>query len=192
MLTAAGYATSSTIIQTNRTVYAQSIGYSNSSALFRDPNEMAWVLNTETAALSQYDNFAFDSLAYADGKLYAACIDGIYVLEGLDDEGKGIDAEIVSGFTDLGDQHTKHAGSMYFGYTSDGPIEIDVDTYGSRHAKQTYELEQRDLLAPRNNRVKLGKGLSSRYWRVAVRNKDGSHFELNDAAVDVAVSQRRI
>lgn len=185
-------ATALTAMQVDRTVYAQSIGYSNSSALFRDPNDLAWVMNTETAALSQYTNFAFNSLAYANGKVYAACIDGIYVLEGTDDEGTDIVAEAVSGFTDLDEQHTKHAGSVYFGYTSDGPVVIDVDTYGSGHATQTYELEDRPALSPRNNRVKLGKGLSSRHWRLAVRNKDGSHFELNDAAIDVAVSQRRV
>lgn len=185
-------AASVTIMQVARTVYAQSIGYSNSSALFRDPNDLAWVMNTETAALSQYTNFAFNSLAHANGKVYAACIDGIYVLEGPDDEGTDIVAEAVSGFTDLDEQHTKHAGSVYFGYTSDGPVVIDVDTYGSGHATQTYELEDRPALSPRNNRVKLGKGLSSRHWRIAIRNKDGSQFELNDAAIDVAVSQRRV
>lgn len=192
VLESSGYATSTATMQVARTVYAQSIGYSNSSALFRDPNEMAWVMNTETEALSQYTNFAFDSIAYVDGKLYGACMDGIYVLEGADDEGTDIEAEAVSGFSDLGEQHTKHAGSMYFGYTSDGPVLVDVETYGSGHPKQSYELEDRPAESPRNNRVKLGKGLSSRHWRVTVKNKAGSHFELNDAAIDVAVSQRRI
>lgn len=191
-LESSGYASSTTVMQVARTVYAQSLGSSNSSALFRDPNDIAWVMNTETAALSQYNNFAFNSLAYVDGKVYAACLDGIYVLEGNDDEGAHIRAEAVSGFDDLGEQHTKHAGSLYFGYTSDGPVVVDVETYGSGHAKQTYEIEQRTALAPRNNRVKLGKGLSSRHWRITVKNKDGSRFELNDAAIDVAVSQRRI
>lgn len=191
-LESSGYATSTATMQVARTVYAQSLGSSGSSALFRDPNDIAWVMNTETAALSQYNNFAFNSLAYADGKVYAACLDGIYVLEGNDDEGAHIRAEAVSGFDDLGEQHTKHAGSVYFGYTSDGPVVVDVETYGSGHAKQTYEIEQRTALAPRNNRVKLGKGLSSRHWRITVKNKDGSRFELNDAAIDVAVSQRRI
>lgn len=191
-LESSALATAITTMQVNRTVYAQSIGYSNSSALFRDPNDMAWVMNTETAALSQYTNFAFNSIAYANGKVYAACLDGIYVLEGNDDEGAHIRAEAVSGFDDLGEQHTKHAGSVYFGYTSDGPVVVGVETYGSGHAKQTYELEQRVALAPRNNRVKIGKGLSSRHWRITVKNKGGSRFELNDAAIDVAVSQRRV
>lgn len=178
--------------QVERTVYHRSTVTATSTVFNRDRYAKAMVLNTETAAVSTYDNFAFNSVAYANGKLYAASEDGLYVLEGADDEGDNIRASLKSGFTDLGEPHTKHAGSMYFGYTSDSPFTATVETYGAGHTPQTYELEQRAADAPRNNRIKLGKGLSSRYWRVTLQNKDGSHFELNDAAIDVAVSQRRI
>lgn len=174
------------------TAYVQSLADIGSTATYRDPLQGAYVMNTETAALSQYTNFAFNSVAYMNGKLYATSQDGFYVLEGANDDGVNTDAYIESGYSDLGEQHTKHAGSLYFGYTSDGPVGVDVETYGSGHAKQSYELEMRDATSPRNNRVKLGKGLSSRHWRITVKNIDGSHFELNDMAIDVAVSQRRI
>lgn len=174
------------------TAYVQSLANLGSTATYRDPMQGAYVMNTETAALSEYTNFAFNSVTYMNGKLYATSEDGFYVLEGQNDDGTNTNAYIESGYSDLGEQHTKHAGSMYFGYTSDGPIGVDVETYGSGHAKQSYELELRDATSPRNTRVKLGKGLSSRHWRVTVKNKDGSHFELNDAALDVAVSQRRV
>ena len=118
--------------------------------------------------------------------------DGFYKLEGTDDDGEDVDAELTTGFTDLGEQHTMHAGSLYLGYTSDGPTTVSVDTYGMRHPTQINELDERDAFAPRNNRVKLAKGLNSRYWRIAIRNKNGSHFEINDVALDVAVSNRRI
>lgn len=185
-------ALSETTMQVERTVYHRSTVTATSSLFNRDRTAKATVLNTETAAVSTYDNFSFNSVAYANGKLYAASEDGLYVLEGADDDGEDIRASLKSGFTDLGEPHTKHAGAMYFGYTSDSPFTATVETYGAGHAPQTYELEARDAYAPRNNRIKLGKGLSSRYWRVTLQNKDGSHFELNDAAIDVAVSQRRI
>lgn len=189
---AAAAASSTPAMNVERFVYLLSRGAGSSSTLFRDPNQMAYVVNTETEALSMYDNFSFDSITYVDGKAYAACFDGFYVLEGGDDDGENIDAELVSGFMDFGNKNTKHVGSLYLGYTSDGPTTVSVETYGSGHDTQTNELDQRDAFAPRNNRVKLGKGLSSRYWRIALRNKNGSHFELNDAAIDVAVSKRRV
>ena len=185
-------AASTATTQVDMTVYHRSVITATSNVFNRDKRAKAMVLNTETAAVSTYDNFAFNSVAYANGKIYAASEDGLYVLEGADDDGENIRASLKSGFNDLNEAHTKHAGSIYFGYTSDSPFTATVETYGAGHAPQTYELEARDAYAPRNNRIKLGKGLSSRYWRVTLQNKDGSHFELNDAAIDVAVSQRRI
>ena len=187
-------ALSAATLQVERTVYHRSSITATSSVFNRDKYAQAMVMNTETAAVSTYDNFAFNSIAYVgtSGKAYAASDDGLYLLEGPDDVGENIHASIKSGFTDLGEPHTKHAGSMYFGYTSDSPFTATVETYGAGHAPQTYELEQRAANAPRNSRMKLGKGLSSRFWRVTIENKDGSHFELNDASIDVAVSQRRV
>ena len=192
VLVSAAVATSLVTAQHDMTAYVRSSAYATSSVSYKDPNQLAYVMNTETEALSMYNNFSFDSLSYVDGVCYAAGPDGFYKLEGTDDDGEDVDAELITGFTDLGEQRTKHAGSLYLGYTSDGPTTVSVDTYGMRHPTQTNELEERDAFAPRNNRVRLAKGLSSRYWRITIRNKNGSHFEINDVAIDVAVSNRRI
>lgn len=194
-LFSAASAASLATTQHNMTAYVRSAASAASSVFYKDPNQLAYVMNTETEALSMYNNFSFDSLAYVDGVCYAAGPDGFYKLEGADDDGEDVDAELTTGFTDLGEQHTKHAGSLYLGYTSDGPTTVSVDTYGMQHPTQISEfdeLDQLDALAPRNNRVKLAKGLNSRYWRITIRNKNGSHFEINDVAIDVAVSNRRI
>lgn len=183
---------SSTLITTVSNLGLVSRSSGRSYVLFRDPNQTAYVINTETEALSTYKNFSFNSITYVDGVAYAACHDGFYELRGPNDDGVGINSQLVSGFFDMNDQQKKHVGSVYLGYTCDGPMTVSTETYGAGHAVQTNELDQRDALAPRNNRVKLGKGLNSRYWRLTIRNKNGSKFELNDVAIDVAVSKRRI
>ena len=159
---------------------------------YKDPSRKAWLMNTETSAMSWYDNFDFESIASVGGKTLAVGPDGLYELVGDTDNGERIDAEIISGFTDFGVGQTKRVDSIYFGYTSDGTVKATVETYGSGHSPSTYLMETRAADAPRNSRIIPGKGLWGRYWRMTIRNVDGADFEVHDATVDIAMSTRRV
>ena len=102
---------------------------------YKDPNQLAYVMNTETEALSMYNNSRLMLLA-CGWRVLRGRSGRVLQLEGTDDDGEDVDAELTTGFTDLGEQHTKHAGSPVFRYTSDGPITVSVDTYGMRHPTQ--------------------------------------------------------
>ena len=67
-----------------------------------------------------------------------------------------------------------------------------IDVYDLLKEVYTYEMEHRDAGAPRNNRIKPGKGLSSRYWRFTFRNVGGADFQIHDVAVELARSKRRL
>jgi hypothetical protein len=71
-------------------------------------------------------------------------------------------------------------------------MECDVETYDGPEDVYTYEMEPRDADAPRNNRLKIGRGLNSRYWRFEFRNVSGADFQLQDVAVQVTTSKRRL
>jgi hypothetical protein len=163
-----------------------------SGVWYKDPGRVAWLMNTETTAVSWYDNFDFESIAQPPGKVLAVGPDGLYELVGDTDSGEQIDAFTVSGFTDFGSQATKRVDAMYFGYTSDGILSTTVETPESGHPPSVYLLEQRDASAPRNSRVVVAKGLFGRYWRMTIRNVGGADFEIHDANVDIAVSTRRV
>lgn len=156
-----------------------------------DFNAIAWVMNTETTGLSNYTNFDFTSIASHDGVVYVTSNNGVYALTNDTDDGRYIAAEVQTGFLDLGREETKRISDVYVGYTG-GQLELDVETYDGPQDVYTYTMEERAADAPRNNRIKTGKGLSSRYWRFSFRNLDGADFQVYDTSAVVGVSKRRL
>lgn len=159
---------------------------------YADPDLLAWVMNTESSAMSQYNNFGFESLAQVDGQVFAAGEDGLYLLGADDDAGTAIAASMQYGFLDFGSPQTKRLDSLYFGYTTDGQLKVNVEVLESGYPPAPYTLEARTATAPRNNRVVPAKGLWGRYWRVELSNVNGAKFKVFDVNADVAVSARRI
>ena len=192
LLLSSGEAASMVMLQSSSQLLLESTAEVSSDVWYKDPGRVAWVMNAETTAVSWYDNFDFESIAQPPGKVLAVGPDGLYELCGSTDSGEQIDAEVVSGFSDFGVAQTKRVDNLYFGYTSEGRISVTTETYESGHPPSTYYLEQRAAGAPRNSRVTPGKGLWGRYWRMTIRNVDGADFEVHDAAVDIAVSTRKV
>lgn len=155
----------------------------------KDFGAIAWVLNTKTGGLWNYDNFGFTSLAFHAGSLYATSPEGLFLLDAEDDDGRTISSVSKTGFLDFGTEEKKRISDIYVGYTG-GDLECDVETYDS--LSYTYEMEQRDADAPHNSRIKPGRGLSSRYWRFTLRNIGGADFQIQDVAVNIAKSNRRV
>lgn len=192
LLLSSGDGASLVMLQGEHNLLMESNAEASSDLWFKDPGRVAWVLNTETTAGSWYQNFDFESIAQPPGKVLAVGPDGLYELTGATDSGAQVNATVQSGFTDFGDSHTKRVDAVYFGYTSQGRISLTTEVRESGTPPATYLLEQRDATAPRNSRVTPGKGLSGRYWRMTIRNVDGADFEVHDAAVDIAISTRRV
>jgi len=161
-------------------------------AVFKNPANVAWVLNTESTGVSWYANFDFESIAQTPDKVLAVGPDGLYELAGSTDAGDVIDAAIVRGFDDFGMPQTKRVDALYFGYTSSGQLSVVAEVLESGHPPSEFLLEPRPADAPRNSRIMLGKGLWGRYWRMTIRNVDGADFTVRDVAADVAVSPRRL
>jgi len=154
----------------------------------KDFNAVAWVMNTETTGLSTYTNFQFTSLAEHNGAFYATSADGVYLLTGATDEGRDIAAKAKTGLLDFGREQTKRVSDVFLGYTG-GELELDVSAAESVY---TYLLEEREAAVPRNNRIKPGRGLSSRYWGFVLRNVAGAAFQLYDMTANVGTSKRRL
>lgn len=192
LLLSSGEAASLVMLQSDHTLLIEASAEATSDVWFKDPARVAWVMNTETTAANWYDNFDFESIAQPPGKVLAVGPDGLYELTGSNDSGEQIDAAVTSGFNDFGTGQTKHVENMFFGYTSEGTVQVTVETYESGHPPSVYSMDYRLAYAPRNGRVVPGKGLFGRYWRMTIRNENGADFEIHDASVDIAVSSRRL
>lgn len=151
----------------------------------------AWVLNMETAGLTTYDNYEFSSMVEHNGVLYGVSPAGVFALNGSTDNGRDIAANVKTGFMDFNMRETKRMSDLYVGYTG-GDLECDVESYDGPQEVYTYQLEEREANAPRNNRMKIGKGLSSRYWRIDVKNVNGADFQLYNIEANIGRSNRRL
>jgi hypothetical protein len=151
----------------------------------------AWVLNLATGGLSTYDNFGYGSVAAHDGVLYATNPEGVFALSGDKDQTRNVTGRVKTGMLDFDIKSKKRISDIFVGYTG-GSLSYEVETYDGPQEVYTYEMPERSADAPRNNRVKPGRGLSSRYWRFTVTNVDGADFQLHDQTAVVAASQRRL
>lgn len=166
------------------------------------PGAIAWVLNTETAAASWYSNWQLVDMVQVGERVLGVGPEGLLELGAGSDAGEEIDAEIDWGFLEFGgyDQYgqskesplKKRVDGFIFGYNSDDVLEVSVETYGQGEPVYTYTMEARQAELSRTNRVKPGKGLSARYWRVAVKNVAGCDFDVDSFAADVVESRRRL
>lgn len=159
-------------------------------ALYKKPGAIAWVMNTETSAASWYSNWQFVDMAQVGDTVYAVGPSGLAVLGAATDAGDSIDAGVSYGFTDFGTEQKKRVDGFYLGYTSDGLLEATVETYGN--PPYTYAMDPRSADAPRENRIRPGRGLNARYWRIAFDNVDGADFTITSVSADILPGARRV
>jgi len=166
-------------------------------AFIKTPAELAqgWVLNTEgNMPVSEYDNYVFNSLAYSPDEMLGCTDQGLYTLDGEKDAGADINAEITSLMLDFGTSKLKRMSTAYMGYTSDGQLLLRVRSVDQgQFVENWYEGRNTGIQTPPGqNRMKIGKGLRSRYWVFELVNIDGSDFELDKVELYPIVLQRRI
>jgi hypothetical protein len=150
---------------------------------------LAWVMNTETYGVTNYENFRFNSMCGFNGAYYATDGTKIYRLDGQTDDGTAIDAEISLGASDFGSAFLKRMERAYLGLRADGQMVLKVIT--DEKAEDWYTLESVPS-ALGESHVKIGKGLKARYWRLALRNKGGSDFTLDSLRLLPLKLSRRV
>ena len=141
---------------------------------------------TKSARLGGASTAASDlqvnSQATIGGRTYAATPDGLFLLEGDDDDGAPIVARLRKGWTSLGTQFKKQVANAYLGYTSDGQIRLKVSTTDNTNAEGHSVVYAVNKVAKRTiaeNRIDMAKGRHSVYWDFEIGNVMGSDFELN-------------
>jgi hypothetical protein len=140
------------------------------------------VMNLEgLRPISEYDNFTYNSLTSFQGKFYGADDTGLYELDGDDDSGDPIQAELSSLMLDFGTSRQKRVRTAYLGYTSTNQLILRVKSVSQGQLSEDW-YEAREVTsadAPRANMVYVGQGLKSRYWQFELVNVDGGDFEID-------------
>jgi hypothetical protein len=137
-----------------------------------------WAMNTETLETTNYLNFDFNSLVSFADQPYGVTSSGIFLLEGDDDDGTNIDARILTGISDRGDENLKEAAQMYMQYEGQAMM-FQLYPDGQQRLRE-YRFERRsNSTGVIHARAKGSRGLRSRSWQMGLRNLSGGAFTLD-------------
>lgn len=155
-------------------------------------DSFAWVLNSQSLAHSYYDGFVdFNSAVQLGKHIYMLSPSGLYELGGDSDDGKIIEAEVVTGQMDFGTIDRKRVEQFDLGYTAAGDLQAVVSCEGFAPS-EPQTLEAREMRTAHTSRIRVGKGMVGRYWKLELKNREGAGFELFNIQTKVALSTRRM
>ncbi len=155
-------------------------------------DSFAWVLNSQSLAHSYYDGFVdFNSAVQLGNRVFMLSPSGLYELGGDSDGGKIIEAEVVTGQKDFGTIDRKRVEQFDLGYTAAGDLQAVVSCEGF-DPSDPQTLEARDMHTAHTSRIRVGKGMVGRYWKLELKNREGADFELFSLQTKVALSTRRM
>lgn len=161
-------------------------GFGDGTYLLDTTQELfTWVINHNTGAPSRYENFDFDAFAVIGQDYLAARGDGIYLLDGDDDNGTDIDAIATIGRTDFDEPVLKRVTAAFLGLNSAGQAHLTIRT-DQGITTGPYKLRQA-ATASTTERAKFRRGIKSRYWEFDIANVDGGDLQIKSAEFETIV-----
>lgn len=152
-----------------------------------DGSVITWVMNTHTGAVTEYTNFSFNSFARVGNKYLGASSDGLYELNGDDDDGANILPVVAGGYAQFNGSRYSSLGNVYLGFHSGGTYVLKIETGDGK--VYNYAVTARDM---QTTRVNLGKGLRSRYFTYTLTGTDGADFDLDSIEFLPVTARRRV
>lgn len=149
------------------------------------------VANLFNQAISTYNNFRFNSLAYFDGQYLGANENGIFVLGGDRDNDQRILSRLKTGTTDFGDNFIKNALQAWLTYRSDGHLSVTFSIDEDNKESST-SITQITGSKMHEERVKSGRGLKSRFYTIEIQNISGADFDIDSLSILVEAIRRKI
>ena len=154
-----------------------------------DPDARVWVVNTDTGASVQYDDYGFNSFFERDGEYFGVAEDGIYKLSGATDAGVPINALIDFGRSTFGTAQRKRLLNFYAAVISPQRMILRVEADGQTY---TYDARSSSNTALKHHRFDLGRGLAGTHWRIEVLNRAGCDFDIESLEFEPVVLSRKI
>lgn len=147
---------------------------------------LTWAMNTRTGAVTEYQNYAFNSFARVGNKYIGASSSGLYELLGDDDDGANIIATIRSGFAQWSGTHLGSFKAAYLAVRGAGAFVLRVLTADGKTYNYSVTAE-----SMKTAKVNMGKGLRARYFAFELVSA-GQDFDLDTLEFIPLVADRRI
>jgi hypothetical protein len=180
-----------------------------------DGNLTTWVINTRTGAITEYENFNFNSYARLGNHFYAANKNGLWKLDGDLDNGVAIPTLLKGGYLQLGGSHFQSFKAIYLGLrvrsdqadfyfkllAGDGREYIykvrpnsssgiwNVNNPDNLMVTGSSDASNRSIMT---TRINLGKGLRARYFSWELYTPGGEDYDLESIEFVPIVAKRRI
>ena len=139
------------------------------------------VMNIRNYGLTEYSNYGFNSMCRFNNKHFGANGTAVYDLDsGKTDDGTFINWNFRSGYIDLEQKVKKKLKQAWMSYKSDGDLIVTVVLPDGTE----YEYELDEIYVDETGlRVKFGKGISSKYVAIDIRNVDGADVVLDSMKI---------
>lgn len=148
-----------------------------------------WVINTRTGAVTEYDNFAFNSMTRMGNVFIGANEQGIWRLDGETDGGTSIATSIKSGLSSLGGSRFTSFAAAYLGLRiRDNARDVFLKLRSGTGKEYVYAVRPQDMAT---TRVNFGKGLRSRYWSWELKTI-GADYDFDAIEFIPLISKRRV
>jgi hypothetical protein len=145
-----------------------------------------WALNTNTAAVTEYSGYDFNSFAKLGRHYVGASNEGIFSLDGDTDDGTDIISRIKSGFAQFSGSKFTSFKAAYLGVRGEGDFILRVvDGEGKSY---DYAVSTRNT---RSTKVHMGKGLRARYFSFELIST-GQDFDLDTVEFIPIAETRRV
>ncbi|MCR4302147.1 MAG: hypothetical protein NUV51_11090 [Sulfuricaulis sp.] len=150
-----------------------------------------WVLNTRKGALTEYNNFSFNSYAVFNGVVLGCGPSGIVTLGTQDADGStAIGSTVKSGADNFGTSVIKRVPRIYLDYKTTGDAQFKMIT--TEGGSRTYALNWNSVTGTQTRRIPVGKGPKSVRWQWEYTNVAGADFDLNAVLAYPTATRRRV
>lgn len=155
------------------------------------PARRGFTMNLSHFGVTEYNNYSFNSFAdyHQSGVYIGASEEGIFILDGDDDNGAEIQAYIQTGTEDLFTGIMKRLREGWV-ITRGGPLAVDLVLDEGRLPLVTRNMEGvREVI--QEGRVKFPRGLKNRFFSMIIRNLGGADFSLDSFRIFCDEIQRK-
>ena len=161
----------------------------NLGALYVDANGTVatFAINTRTNAITEYQNYAFNSFASMGLRYIAASADGVFELDGELDDGALIPAELETGYYQMAGTKTAGIKGCYLAMRGQGQALLKIIAGDGR--EYVYRANVQPGLM--NTKINIGKGLFARYFAFNLQTP-GQDWDLDDVEFVPMMRDRRV
>jgi hypothetical protein len=152
-------------------------------------NFVTIVLNTDNFAVTEYNNYNFDSIAELEGRYYAVGPNGLVRLDGSSDNGTKIQGTVRFAQIDL---HKRVVSRLVDAYLS-GHVSGKVAVRIIQESQGDYLYMIEDVIGKlKAYRVKAPKNMRDRYVSYEISNVDGAEIEIEELSVISTAQPQRV